>query len=324
MRRVQEAFDGPDTTDEKRKFFYTKKRGELADADHKRREDWVKGTWDAAYAEKEPNLPIDGHFEKMRDDDSYSLAWILRCGGEKPRSDMAKEIVLAREKQRGEAVATNTKYAPEAYIFFRVLLPLFYKEFPFASPKLDGNAQAEKRGQFSIPPETPTEVTLNCVQVIALWYLGLVTWVRYMLTRRQVREIENQEKEVARAPRPKRPRRRSTGRGDAAANEAANEEAQEAGDEDDDDDAANKVQGVAFAPDEFQAAVQAAIDAGNAAISGNALLDGFLYDKWATNPGVDAHSGGYVKLQKVTGESATTCTSSSKVGFVSEADMAAA
>ena len=43
------------------------------------------------------------------------------------------------ELKRYEAVATNTKYAPEAYIFFRVLLPLFYKEFPFASPKLDGN-----------------------------------------------------------------------------------------------------------------------------------------------------------------------------------------
>ena len=110
---------------------------------------------------------------------------------------MAKEIVLAREKQRGEAVATNTKYAPEAYIFFRVLLPLFYKEFPFASPKLKKPFEkAEKRGQFSIPPEAPTKVRLNCIQVIALWYLGLVTWVRYMLTRRQVREIENQEKEV--------------------------------------------------------------------------------------------------------------------------------
>ena len=238
---------------------------------------------------------------------------------------MAKEIVLAREKQRGEAVATNTKYAPEAYIFFRVLLPLFYKEFPFASPKLDGNAQAEKRGQFSIPPEPPTKVRLNCIQVIALWYLGLVTWVRYMLTRRQVREIENQEKEVvARAAAEKKAEAAlDPGAAIAAANEAANEEAQEAGDEDDDDDAANKVQDVAFAPDEFQAAVQAAIDAGNAAISGNALLDGFLYDKWATKTGVDAHSGGYVKLQKVTGESDDDMhIELEKVGFVSEADMA--
>ena len=78
-----------------------------------------------------------------------------------------------------------------------MLLPLFYKEFPFASPKLNKPFEkAEKRGQFSIPPEPPTKVRLNCIQVIALWYLGLVTWVRYMLTRRQVREIENQEKEV--------------------------------------------------------------------------------------------------------------------------------